>query len=482
MSVLMRGGTARNRDRRSDGPIVSKYARMLGTPLLPWQQYVADVAGEIDPDTGTYYYDTVILSTPRQCGKSTLVDTEDTRNTQWCPNRFVYYLAQTGKDACEHFKKYLTSIQSSPLAAIAGRPYLGMGNLSQPFLNGSVIMPKSVTKVAGHGVQGDKITLDEAFSLSKETGDTILDGFLPTTATRLKATGVQPQIWITSTEGTAESTFFNHKLDECRAGEQSRRTCWFDFGIPPDADPEDLNTIMRYHPAGGLLWDRRQLIDFRDQFKGNPAGWARAFGNRRDEGIADRVIAEDIWAAATVEPVQACDLGNRPVVIGAAVDVDATHTGISAGILNQDGTITTQLLEIMEGTGRAPAEIRRLTETYHAPLAIDIKGTAADLADRLRHMTDRNGDPAIRFCDLAAADYLTIGQSYVSGMINRTILHAADPDLDASAANSARTWSGDAWRITRRGSTGLTSPLESCMLAAWGAAHRPAEPGPLQIY
>ena len=76
----------------------------------------------------------------------------------------------------------------------------------------------------------------------------ILDGFVPTMATRLQATGVQPQLWITSTEGTADSTFFNRKLDECRAGDQSRRTCWFDFGLPPDADPEDLDMIMRYHP------------------------------------------------------------------------------------------------------------------------------------------------------------------------------------------------------------------------------------------
>ncbi len=68
----------------------------------------------------------------------------------------------------------------------------------------------------------------------------IPDGFVPTMATRLQVTGVQPQLWITSTEGTADSTFFNRKLDECRAGDQSRRTCWFHFGLPPDADPEDL--------------------------------------------------------------------------------------------------------------------------------------------------------------------------------------------------------------------------------------------------
>ena len=97
-------------------------------------------------------------------------------------------------------------------------------------------------------------------------------------------------------------------------------------------------------------------------------------------------------------------------------------------------------------------------------------------------MADDAGDPLLRFVDMDAADYLTIGQSFVAGLANKAVTHAADAELDASAANSARKWAGDAWRVSRRGSTGLTSPLESCMLAAWGAAHRPEETGPLQIY
>ncbi|MEI3463735.1 MAG: hypothetical protein V8Q46_02370 [Bifidobacterium angulatum] len=477
----LRGGTQRNPDRRTDGPIVAKFARLLGTPLLPWQRLVADVAGEIDPDTGTYFYDTVILSTPRQCGKSTLVDAVDTRNSQWGPDRFIYYLAQTGKDAGDHFKKYLKTLGSSPLAAITTRPYLGAGDLRQPFANGSVIMPKSVTKVAGHGVQGDKITLDEAFSLSEETGNTILDGFMPTMATRLKATGVQPQIWITSTEGTADSTFLNGLLDSFRAGNVPTRTCWFDFGIPDDADPEDFQTILKWHPAAGLLWDIRQLRDFREQFAGNEAGWARAFGNRRDTGVAERIIPDQLWQSTLATPVTPDRIDGRPVVIAAAVDVDATNTSVSAAIVNTDGTVTVQLLEVLDGTGMAPAEITRICDTYHAPLVMDCKGPNADLHDRLASMTDEAGDPLIELIAMQSSDYLAVGQAFVSGLRNKLVRHAADTELDASAASCARTWSGDAWRVTRRGSTGLTSPIESCMLAAWGAHHLPSD-GTLQIF
>ncbi len=54
--------------------------------------------------------------------------------------------------------------------------------------------------------------------------------------------------------------------------------------------------IMRYHPAAGPLWRRDQLPDFREQWQKNPSGWARAFGNQRDEGVTDRVIDADLWA------------------------------------------------------------------------------------------------------------------------------------------------------------------------------------------
>ena len=180
--------------------------------------------------------------------------------------------------------------------------------MEQRFTNGSFIRPLAVTKVAGHGVQMDKFTLDEAFSLTEEAGYMILDGLGPTMNTRLRFTGVQPQMWITSTEGTAASTFFNTLLDGLRAGDVPERTAWFDFGLPDDEDPEDLKAVARWHPAAGLLWDLRQLADFRQQFGDNKAGWARAFANRRDVGIAERIISADLWNATTCWPIAPGDL------------------------------------------------------------------------------------------------------------------------------------------------------------------------------
>lgn len=463
--MRMRGGTEPDPSRRNDGARAAAVARMLGTPLLPWQAYVMDVATEIDPDTGSYYYNRVVISTPRQCGKSALVDVDDTYSASLGPARRIVYAAQTGKDSEDHFKEFRDRIMRSRLKQVVDRFRLSNGNMSARFVNGSTISPMAMTKVAGHGKQLDKMTIDEAFSLTKEQGDTILDAVVPTMNTRLKRTGVNAQLWITSTEGTADSTFFNDVLDELRAGEGDPRTCWFDFGVPFDSDPEDLSNIMRWHPAAGLLWYEPQLNDFSLQFGDNRRGFARAFGNLRDTGLSERIIGEDLWNTTYCAPVGP-DMIDGTVCFGVAVDVDATHTSISAAIKSDTG-VSTQLISVLDGTGDAPAEIRRLAQRYNAAVCMDPKGPGASLRDAI--------SDAVRMCDLPQSDYLTVGQAYVSGLENGLIHHAADDTLDQSVATSARTWSGDAWRITRRGSTGMTSPLESCFLAAWGVEHTPVE-------
>ena len=475
--MKIRGGTRRDGSRPTLGGRLAAVARMMGTPLIPWQRYVADVACEIDPSTGSFRYDTVVVSTPRQCGKSALVDASDTFNASLGPARRIAYAAQTGKDAETHFKEYAETMKQSRLVQKVRRFRFSNGNMTAEFTNGSTISPMAMTRIAGHGRQFDKVTIDEAFSLTKEAGDMIMDAIVPTMNTRLKRTGIVAQRWITSTEGTADSTYFNGVLDALRAGDVPERTCWFDFGIPEDADPEDLDVVMRYHPAAGYLRYKPQLRDFRASFGDNAAGWARAFGNRRDTGVADRVIPADLWDATAVPPVTPDAIGGRRIVFAAAVDVDATHTSVSVGMAGDDGTVTTQLLDVLDGTGSAPGRIMSLCTDYAAPLVMDTRGPNADLRDRLAAMRDTYGEPLIRFVDMSPADYLTIGQAFVSGLQNHVVWHASDPDLDDSAANSSRTWSGDAWRVTRRGSTGLTSPLESCMLAAWGVQHMPEETG-----
>ena len=60
-----RFSTARNLLRSTYGPRVAQTARLLGLELMPWQQFVADVALEVDPSTGRLAYREVVLTVPR---------------------------------------------------------------------------------------------------------------------------------------------------------------------------------------------------------------------------------------------------------------------------------------------------------------------------------------------------------------------------------------------------------------------------------
>ena len=40
---------------------------------MPWQQLAADIALEIDPETGDLWYEEVVITVPRQSGKTTLI-------------------------------------------------------------------------------------------------------------------------------------------------------------------------------------------------------------------------------------------------------------------------------------------------------------------------------------------------------------------------------------------------------------------------
>lgn len=472
---IMRGGTRLDTSRPNDLRRIQGLARVLGLTLLPWQKYVAATATEKD-QAGVYAYDTVVISTPRQCGKSALVDIMDIYNASLGPDRRIIYSAQTGKDSEDHFKELAKRIQASRLRQIVRGIRYGNGAMRCEFTNGSTIQPMAMTKVAGHGRQLDKVTIDEAFSLSAEEGATIDDAILPTMTTRLKATGIQPQRWITSTEGTSESTYFNTLIDSLRAGTRTApRTAWFDFGVPDDADPTDLDAILATHPAAGYLWDRTQLTDFREGFGTDTAGFARAYGNRRDIGSPESFIPADLWDSTACQPIDPSTAAGH-VTFAAAVDIDSTHTSIAAAIGSATGTVV-QICDILHGTGTAPARLAQLAARYKAPIVVDRRGPGAPLADRLLRMAE---DGSITVTPIPGDQYMAAGQAFVDSLSLGTMTHATDTDLDRSASTSSRTWSGDAWRITRRGSAGITSPLEACILAAWGAGH--THTPPLDLY
>ena len=159
-------------------------AAMLGTPLMEWQQYVADVLLEIDPDTGEAGLRRLTLTVPRQSGKSTLILAKASHRCSatgfFGPGQHIAYTAQTKLKATEKFGAGLPGRDPAGAASRGPDPD-GNVKVDIRYPNNSIFAVEAVTEKAGHGSVLDEAYIDEAFSQTDSRTET---AFEPAMATR----------------------------------------------------------------------------------------------------------------------------------------------------------------------------------------------------------------------------------------------------------------------------------------------------------
>lgn len=469
--VAPRQATARNSDRATYGAHRAATAAALGKPLLPWQRYVADVAGEVDED-GVFVYSTIVLTVQRQAGKTTLDLADSTSNALQGSNRRSWYTADTGAKATEKWREMVENDWSvSPLHGLTKKTRMSNGSETLTLYNGSTFRPHPPTKDSLHSKQVDKATVDEAWSFTEAEGAALFQAIGGAQSTRHAVTGQRPQTWIESTEGTIESTWFNALLDRCRAGDPS--IAFFDWGIGPDDDPTDLDLVLSKHPGYPRLLTRDTLVDQLGLM--GPGEFARAYGNRRT-GATERVIPAPAWAAAeyrdTAHP-------EGPLAIGAAVGVDNADATVAVAVRSRAGGIVVAIVPDGHGPGSGWAldRIKALHAETGAPIAIDRVGPSAALHDEVRRAELPMVEITAGSVTAAASNML----AWITNTPHPLLRHRQHAALDAAAELATRRWISDgAWTWGRRASVGSISPIEAVTLAAWGVDHLPEEMG-LQI-
>lgn len=240
-----RWGTMRDFSRPTFGGKVAKIAKALGTPLMPWQRYAADVALEVDPETGLLVYRGVDITVPRQSGKTSLILPTAVWRALRLPRQRVVYGAQTGVAALEKWEdEHLPMLESSE--ALKGKFRVRKGAARQGFLwrNGSIHSLLANTQIAGHGKVLDAAFLDEYFAQVDHRSDQAVG---PAMITRPDA-----QKWRLSTAGTSASVPFNEMRKAGRArleaGEKST-TAFLDWCALPGMPRDSRGTWLTCMPA-----------------------------------------------------------------------------------------------------------------------------------------------------------------------------------------------------------------------------------------
>jgi hypothetical protein len=109
--------TPRDPSRDTLGGAVAEVAEQLGTPFMPWQRQVADVAMELDPATGLLAYGEVDLTTPRQSGKTTLeLAVLVHRCRTWARSRALYSAQDRIHARLKWEDDHVATLERSPFA------------------------------------------------------------------------------------------------------------------------------------------------------------------------------------------------------------------------------------------------------------------------------------------------------------------------------------------------------------------------------
>jgi hypothetical protein len=439
------------------GGNVARVAAALGKPLMPWQRYVADVAGEID-ERGHYAWPLLIVSIQRQTGKTTLDLAQSTQRALQAPHRKVWHTAQTGQDARKKWREFVEELMTSQLRKTVGELRKGNGDESLTFLNGSKFRPHKPAFDALHGEQSDTNNIDEGWVFSEVEGAALMQAITPTQLTR---PGAQTFIW--STRGDTSSTWFHNLIEQGYAGVPG--IALFDFGIPFDSDPLDLDNLVAHHPAVGYTQTRESIAAAMASIgHDKPGEIARALGNV-PTGAGERVIPREAWdATRTTDPLP---LG-RPAY-GIGVSADGTWGSLWAAVVGPDGTPWAEQVARRPGRAWLVDRVLALRDAGQG-VAVDRRGPAGPVADAL---------------ELAGVELLTPGADYPAACQDffDRITDPAGPRVrlrdpvggadEAADVAGRRMVSDGSWVWSRTRSTGHIDALEGANMAVWAVARAP---------
>ncbi|WP_112769970.1 terminase [Corynebacterium heidelbergense] len=447
--------TPRDYRRRTLGAKAAKLSAMMGRACMPWQRQALDVALEVD-DRGRFHYKTVVITVPRQSGKTALVLAAGLHRTLITPNGKVWYTAQTGQIARERFLEDMAVDAERLLSpTVAVKRGAGDTRLIFPAIH-SQFRPHPPTDTSLHSEQSDLNLIDEPWAFSEVQGDGLIQAIQPTQNTRPNA-----QTIYLSTMGDARSTWWHAIVDAARAAEDPH-TAIIDWGLPEGHDPSDIEAVIRAHPAVGHTIEPETVRTAAGRMK--PAEFARAYANVRTQTrvavFSSDVLARVLTETATMAPA-------AEVAFGVATAFDRSISVIAAAGEAADGTPVCEIVDARPGTGWVADRLTELQRHHPRATLVDARSPASTIAT----------DPALtEIISTPASAELAGGTGLFLDSINRAELRLRyDRDLARSFDGLTLKFVGDLGQmLDRKHSSGSIAHIEACLLAFTAIAQRPA--------
>lgn len=433
---------------------------------MPWQQQVADVAMEIDPQTGRLAYRQVVLTVPRQSGKTTLLLALMVQRAMgFRVRQRILYTAQTRGAARlkweeEHVNALKDSVFKNDFTV-----RLQLGHEAIKWKNGSRHGVVPSTSTAGHGETLDLGVIDEAFA---QVDNRLEQAFKPAMITR-----PQPQLWIVSTAGTEKSVYLKGKVEEgrLRCEADLRHTlAYFEWSAPEDADPDDEEVWWACMPALGRTITIEAIRADKESMK--LEDFRRAYLNQWPDATQDKwtVISERMWNDIIKED----SVLTGRVAFGLDATPNKSHAAIAAFGANAEGVGQLEITDHFAGTGWVLDRALQLAVKWQPKcFVIDAKGPLTSIVNDLKAgllKLLKDGDLE-REIPVITPNITEVCQGcgwFYDAVRYSRMVHLGDKAMAYALAGADKRTIGDLWVWSRKSTDEDISPLYAATLAAMG--------------
>lgn len=441
---------------------------------MPWQQAAADVAGEVDSN-GVFCYKKVVITVPRQCGKTTLIISvvagRAENASRFGERQKMLYAAQTREDAREKLvDEYMPLVTNA--RALRGRVKTRVSNGSERITftqSGSTFGTVATKETSGHGKVLDFGCIDEAFA--QET-DAVEMAWTPAMITRPMS-----QLWMPSTAGGPEHVWFREQVEAGRRAvdiDEGFGTCYIEYSAPsetddPNLDPFDEDLWWRTIPALGYTQPIEAVRTTSRNVK--LATWKRAHLNIWLAQTGEMVFAQDRWkechrpdAVRTTRPVLAVD-----------VAADRSHACIVMAAAAADGRVMCRVIEYHEGTDWVVprlVEMRDEIDPQTGRHKYDIAKIIMDNVGPVRSLVTEAENAYLNIHPMTTGEMVGACGLLFDAVKKTSVSHFGESELESAVRGAARRKLGDAWAWTRSASSEQSkvdiSPLVALTAAHWG--------------
>ena len=461
-------GTARNLKNPSFGARVAAVAKYLGTPLMPWQRLVADVVMELNPaNPGAWRYQQVVISVPRQAGKTALLRAIMADRLMNYARHEVLMTAQTGKDARKRWKQVLDALDAEKKPDIF-KTRLSQGSEAVTFIpNSSKIMPFAPTPKSIHGDSLHLVTVDEAWAFDSEKGAALETAINPT-----QLTVNDSQIIIVSTKGTSSSAYLNQLIEKGRSAVKDplASMCYFEWSADEEKASENpySDETLSFHPAIGHTQSADKI---RSLETGSLDAWKRSILNL-ETATESTILNLAVWDSLAGEVQAPRDINQ--VSLGFDVAQNREGACIYAAWTDSAKGLQIALVKQAPGVSWLLEDIPALARLGYRDIIADDSGTARTV------IGDLDTETRDKISVLKPREYATACQLFLDRVKAGEITHDKNPGLRDAIANAVIRNMGGAVAFDARKSAGPIDTLRAAACAVWGT--RLEEPAPLAIY